>query len=161
MHRHEIINLLKTKQAPSDFVSVFLGLLTVSYYSTTKMPAGLRDAWSPLAKCCTWNAADAPALRTARLSRGQWSCTHADVPPPSRAVWALHPRADRAMGAEPRCYGGGINAFPGSGTLDVQGCFFPRKNRFHKCWTLVPWNRYLSMLSQVKAKTARDLPKKE
>lgn len=64
MHKHEngtspLVNLQKTKQAPSYVVPVFLGLLTVSYYGTTKMPVGLGDAWSPLAKGCTWKATDA------------------------------------------------------------------------------------------------------
>lgn len=97
MHKHEnrassLVNLQKTKQAPSYFVSVFLGLLTVSYYSIIRMPVGWSNAWLPPPKCCTWNTrCHYPATRALGIqfvektcashkplpfSRGQWSCMH-------------------------------------------------------------------------------------
>lgn len=135
MQKHEnrassLVNLQNTKQGPSYFVSVFLGLLAVSYYSTTRMPVGWSNAWLPPAKCCTWNTrCHYPATRALGtqfvektcashkplpFSRGQWSCMHTAAS--LQTVFGLfHLCADHLMVTETQSYGEQVNALSSSG----------------------------------------------
>lgn len=59
----DLLELIYSRQRQFNhflcLIPIFWGLLTISCYSTTKTPVGFSGARSPLAKCCTGNAADA------------------------------------------------------------------------------------------------------
>lgn len=155
MHKHENcgsprVNLRQTKETPSVFVSVFWALLTISCYCTTKTPVGLGGAWSPLAKCCTGNAADAIPCSQSFWFVGN-TCVSAQLWIQQRAVISTLLPSPKLVCPLPALQ---INWWSQNSWREDQslvqqwkvggctGLFLPLEDSyFHKYWAVVLWNR--------------------